>query len=62
MFASLYHGGQRSKEYAYLGRLYRLGYRPGLGVQSQNPDRLDSNAREVYNQLVEKHCVTNEAP
>ncbi|VVB55201.1 Uncharacterised protein [uncultured archaeon] len=52
MFASLYHAGQFSKEYAYFGRLIKLGYKPGLGVQSQDPDRLDESAREVYDRLV----------
>jgi len=55
MFASLYHGGQGSKEYAYFGRLNKLGYKPGLGANSQNPDRLDESAREVYNRLVYEH-------
>jgi len=55
MFASLYHGGQFSKEYAYFGRLDKLGYKPGLGASSQNPDRLDEDAREVFDALVERH-------
>ena len=58
MYASLYHGGQGSKEYAYFSRLDKLGYKPGLGVQSQNPDRLDESAREVYDRLVE-HFLHN---
>jgi hypothetical protein len=55
MFASLYHGGQGSKEYAYFGRLDRLGYKAGLGASSQNPDRLSEDAREVYDRLVYEH-------
>ena len=55
MFASLYHGGQGSKEYAYFGRLDKLGFKPGLGASSQNPDRLDESAREVYDRLVYEH-------
>jgi hypothetical protein len=55
MFASLYHGGQDSKEYAYFGRLDKLGYKPGLSASSQNPDRLTEDAREVFDRLVEKH-------
>ena len=55
MFASLYHGGQGSKEYAYFGRLDKLNYKPSLGVSSQNPDRLDVDARDIFDQLVEQH-------
>lgn len=58
MFASLYHGGQGSKEYAYFGRLDKLGYKPGLSASSQNPDRLDESAREIYDQLVDKYTET----
>jgi len=54
MFASLYHGGQYSKEYAYFGRLDKLGYKPGLGASSQNPDRLDEDSREIFDRLVER--------
>jgi len=55
MYASLYHGGQGSKEYAYFSRLGKLGYKPGLGASSQNPDQLDESAREVFDRLVEQH-------
>jgi hypothetical protein len=52
MFASLYHSGQGSKEYAIFGRLNRLGYKPGLGASSQRPERLSEDAREVFDRLV----------
>lgn len=55
MFASLYHGGQYSKEYAYFARLDKLGYKPGLSANSQDPDRLDEDSREVFDRLVEQH-------
>jgi hypothetical protein len=55
MFASLCHSGQGSKEYAYFGRLDKIGYRPSLGVTSHNPDRLDEDSREVFDRLVEQH-------
>lgn len=54
MFASLYYGGQGSKEYAYFARLDRIGYKPGLGAQSQDPNRLDDESREVFDRLVER--------
>lgn len=52
MFASLYHGGQGSKVYAYFGRLDAIRYKPGLGASSQDPDRLSEEAREVFDRLV----------
>lgn len=52
MFASLYHGGQDSKEYAYFGRLDKLGYKPGPGASSQDLNRLDKDSREVFDRLV----------
>lgn len=58
MFASLYHGGQGSKEYAIFGRLDRLGYKPGYGAQSQNPDLLGEDAREVFDRLVANSHLT----
>jgi hypothetical protein len=61
MFASLYHGGQGSKEYAIFSRLDRLGYKPGLGASSQRPERLSEDAREVFDQLVYKHEVAARA-
>jgi len=62
MFASLYHGGQGSKEYAYFGRLDKLGYKAGLGASSQNPDRLDESAREVFDRLVEQKRLSKVGP
>jgi hypothetical protein len=61
MFASLYHGGQDSKEYAYFSRLDQLGYKPGSSASSQDPDRLEEDAREVYDRLVYEHETTAKA-
>lgn len=55
MFASLYHSGQDSKEYAIFGRLQKLGYKPGLAASSHNPERLDETSREIFDQLVARH-------
>lgn len=55
MFASLYHGGQGSKEYAIFGRLDKLKYKPGAGASSQRPSRLSEEAREVFDRLVYDH-------
>lgn len=49
LFASLYHGGQGSKEYFIFTRLHRLGFspRPNLTVES-----LSENGREIFDGLV----------
>ena len=48
LFGSLYHSGQGSLEYAYLGRALKCGFKPGaiFGMQS-----LSDNAREIYRNL-----------
>ena len=49
VFATLRHGGQFTREYAYLGRLVRMGYKPGLSAQQ---GKLTSEgARAVYRGL-----------
>lgn len=52
-FASLYHGGMGSEVYSYLGRLDKIGFKPGLS--SGRPERLDEEAKEVYGRLLAKH-------
>jgi hypothetical protein len=32
LFASWYHGGQGTREYAIFGRLAKIGYKPGIHV------------------------------
>lgn len=54
-FACDWHDGQGSAAYAKLGQLERLGFKPGL-CQSTAPNLLGDNAREIYRQLVVKHC------
>ena len=54
-FAVSWHGGQGSATYAKLGQLAEMGFKPGLG-QSEEPRELGDNAREIYRQLVVKHC------
>ncbi len=55
MFATLYHSGQYSTEYAIFSRLAKLNYTPGLGAQSHDPNRLSEDAREVFDRLVERY-------
>lgn len=51
-FATDYHSGQRSPEYAILGRLQRMGYRPGFGGVTYTS--LTENGKAIYNNLVAK--------
>lgn len=55
MFATLYHSGQYSTEYAIFSRLAKLNYTPGLGAQSHDPNQLSEEAREVFDHLVERY-------
>lgn len=54
-FAVQWHGGQGTKEYAYLGRLETIGYKPSLQVQK---GKLGRASREVYWRLVRAHMPT----
>lgn len=51
LFAVHFHGGQFSPEYAILGRLERIRFKPGA-CQSDRPADLPENAREIYRRLV----------
>lgn len=51
-FATLYHSGMHSKEYAIFGRLERIKFKPGLNAD--NPETLNENARAIFDALVEK--------
>jgi len=52
LFGTLYHSGQYSKEYAYLGRLIKCGFKPG---RSFGEDSLSENGRAIFDNLVAKH-------
>jgi hypothetical protein len=52
LFATDYHGGQWSPEYAIFGRLHRMGFCPGLGGVTY--DALTENGKEIYDNLVSK--------
>lgn len=49
LFGSHYHRGQWTKEYSYMSRAQRLGFRPGLLFRY---DSLSDNGREIYDTLV----------
>jgi hypothetical protein len=49
LFASNYHGGQSSKEYAIFGRLDKMQFRPSPLL---NSDGLNENAQMIYDGLV----------
>jgi hypothetical protein len=54
MFAMLWHEGQGSATYAKFGQLERMRFSPSPLLSE--PKDLDSNAREIYRQLVIKRC------
>ena len=54
-FAAHFHEGMGSATYAKFAQLDRLRFSPGP-VQSSEPRDLGDNAREIYKQLVVKHC------
>ena len=49
VFGMLWHGGQGTREYGYLSRLARMGFKPG--EQAQRGRLLDPGARAVYREL-----------
>tara|TARA_R100001594_G_scaffold93447_1_gene127733 strand:- start:340 stop:537 length:198 start_codon:yes stop_codon:yes gene_type:complete len=48
-FAMEQHNGQNSKEYAYFGRLKKLGFRPSPLFKGY--ESLNENGKEIYNNL-----------
>lgn len=54
LFATLWHGGQFSKEYEIFDRLAKIGFVPGFKISEES---LTENGLEIYNALVSK--VTN---
>ena len=54
MFAMLFHEGQGSRIYAKFSQLDNLRFNPPLLLSK--PSQLNSNAKEIYNDLVHKHC------
>jgi hypothetical protein len=55
-FAYLFHGGQNCPIYAKFAQLNRLRFSPGLGSHVGNPAYLEDNTKEIYRQLVVRHC------
>lgn len=46
LFGSLYHGGQSSKEYTYMGRAMKVGFKPGInGIVFES---LSENAKDIF--------------
>ncbi len=49
MFATLWHGGQFTKEYAIFGRLHKIGFRAPMSIDLE---KLTENGRAIYDDLV----------
>jgi hypothetical protein len=45
LYGSLYHGGQFTKEYAYMGRALKCGFNPGPLFSYRS---LSDNGKEIY--------------
>lgn len=54
MYAMLWHDGMGSATYAKFAQLERVGFRPS--PLWSEPRDLDTNAREIYRQLVVNSC------
>jgi len=52
VYGSDYHGGQWTKEYAYMGRVLNCGFRP---ADSLSYESLSDNGKEIYDGLVAQH-------
>lgn len=50
-YAVHWDGGMWTREYAYLGRLKRLGFRPAPNL---DVEELSENGRAIYDALVER--------
>jgi hypothetical protein len=51
LYGSLWHSGQWSKEYAYMGRALKVGFTPSCMLSYEH---MSENGREIYNSLVSK--------
>jgi hypothetical protein len=49
LFGSDYHGGQFTKEYAYMGRCLNAGFKPSPMLRYES---LSENGKEIYDNLV----------
>lgn len=49
LFGSLYHGGQFTKEYKYMGRCLNAGFKPPCNFRLES---LSDNARMIFDNLV----------
>lgn len=52
LFGSLYHGGQFTKVYSYMGRALNAGFTPGPIFSYKS---LTDNGKMIYDTLVESH-------
>jgi len=51
LYGSLNHRGQFSKEYAYMGRALKAGFKPGLMFSY---DSLTDNGKRIYQNLLDR--------
>ena len=56
LFGSLYHGGQFTKEYAYMGRALNCGFKPSPLLCAKS---LTDNGRDIFCKLVSEWARSN---
>lgn len=56
LYGSMYHMGQGSKEYAYIGRALNCGFKPG---HSFSYGSLSENGKAIYRGLVSSNPLIN---
>lgn len=56
LFGTLYHEGQGTKEYAYIGRALNAGFSPGPLFSFTS---LTDNGKEIYHNLVSRWEESN---
>ena len=52
LYGALYHSGQFSKEYAYIGRALNAGFNPGPLFSYKS---MSDNGKAIYDNLVSSH-------
>jgi hypothetical protein len=59
LYGSLYHSGQGSKEYAYMGRAHNLGFRPSASFSYES---LSDNGKTIFDNLVASRPIAQRLP
>ena len=58
VFAMLWHGGGGTKEYAMLGRLSNMGFKPRPSLNDRSS--LEENGQEIYDGILARYGYVEE--